>query len=130
MRMRLWVVDSLPGISKGNLGWSRNLAVLPDGTAYHRLEPDFCDYPAQVGEQRLQIGGCMQLKASVVIGSRFLIRCWLVAGVPCALGIIMNAGVAAQQAEKSNMELVGYNDLQNRSAYQPVVHNRGTNWLA
>ena len=35
-----------------------------------------------------------------------------------------------QQAEKSNMELVGYNDLQGRSAYQPVIHKQGERWIA
>jgi hypothetical protein len=34
------------------------------------------------------------------------------------------------KAEKSNMELVGYNDLQNRSAYQPVIHKQGARWIA
>jgi len=32
---------------------------------------------------------------------------------------------AAQQAEKSNMELIGSNDLQGRSAYQPAIHKQG-----
>jgi hypothetical protein len=35
-----------------------------------------------------------------------------------------------RQAEKSNMELVGYNDLQGRSAYQPVIHKQGERWIA
>jgi hypothetical protein len=42
-----------------------------------------------------------------------------------------SAEAAAQQAaEKSNMELVGSNDLQGRSAYQPVVHKQGERWIA
>ena len=28
------------------------------------------------------------------------------------------------------MNLVGYNDLQNRSAYQPVIHKQGSRWIA
>ena len=28
------------------------------------------------------------------------------------------------------MDLVGYNDLQNRSAYQPVIHKQGARWIA
>jgi hypothetical protein len=32
--------------------------------------------------------------------------------------------------EKSNMELVGYNDLQARSAYQPIVQKQGERWIA
>ena len=48
-----------------------------------------------------------------------------------ALGLALGAGVAAQQprTEKSNMELVGYQDLQARSAYQPVIHKQGNRWL-
>jgi hypothetical protein len=39
--------------------------------------------------------------------------------------------VAAQQkADKSNMELVGYSDLQGRSAYQPTIHKQGDRWIA
>src|SRR5262245_50111889 len=32
--------------------------------------------------------------------------------------------------EKSNMDLVGYNDLQGRSAYQPVIHKQGDRFIA
>ena len=46
------------------------------------------------------------------------------------------AGAAAQQQkigappEASNMKLVGYNDLQARSAYQPTIHHQGDRWIA
>jgi hypothetical protein len=45
----------------------------------------------------------------------------------CAL-----AGFAGAQTEarKSNMELVGYSDLQARSAYQPVIEKQGNRWIA
>ena len=47
-----------------------------------------------------------------------------------ALSVALSAGVAAQQrAEKNDMELVGYSDLQSRSAYQPVVHKQGDRWI-
>src|SRR5678810_864518 len=36
----------------------------------------------------------------------------------------------AAKAESRNMELVGYNDLQGRSAYQPLVHRQGDRWIA
>ena len=36
----------------------------------------------------------------------------------------------ADQAEARNMRLVGYNDLQARSAYQPVIHQQGARWIA
>ena len=36
----------------------------------------------------------------------------------------------ARKAEKSNMDLVGYDDLQTRSAYQPVIQKQGQRWIA
>jgi hypothetical protein len=48
-----------------------------------------------------------------------------------ALFLVLLGGAAAQQrTEKSNMELVGSNDLQGRSAYQPLVHKQGSRWIA
>ena len=48
-----------------------------------------------------------------------------------ALSIALVAGAAAQQrVERSNMDLVGYDDLQGRSAYQPIVHKQGDRWIA
>jgi len=35
-----------------------------------------------------------------------------------------------QKAEKNNMDLVGYNDLQARSAYQPMIRKQGNRWIA
>ena len=32
--------------------------------------------------------------------------------------------------EAKNMRLVGYNDLQARSAYQPTIHHQGDRWIA
>ncbi len=37
---------------------------------------------------------------------------------------------AQKQAESKNMNLVGYDDLQGRSAYQPMVHKQGNRWIA
>jgi hypothetical protein len=37
---------------------------------------------------------------------------------------------AQKQAEAKNMNLVGYNDLQGRSAYQPSIHKQGNRWIA
>ncbi len=36
----------------------------------------------------------------------------------------------ADQAESSNMRLVGFSRLQARSAYQPVIHQQGNRWIA
>jgi hypothetical protein len=44
--------------------------------------------------------------------------------------LCVTAAAAQQKAEKSNMELVGYNDLQARSAYQPTIHKQGDRWIA
>jgi hypothetical protein len=54
----------------------------------------------------------------------------------CALGVFLSAQAvqppqAVQQTErKSNMGLVGYSDLQARSAYQPVIQKQGNRWIA
>jgi hypothetical protein len=48
------------------------------------------------------------------------------------LASVIAAGAQAQdnKAEKRNMELVGYSDLQGRSAYQPTIHKQGDRWIA
>src|SRR5450830_1368692 len=59
--------------------------------------------------------------------------CMNKAGVMLAAGLLLVSATGAwaqQQAEKKNMELVGYNDLQARSAYQPLVHHQGSRWIA
>src|SRR5437016_14449783 len=48
-------------------------------------------------------------------------------------GLIICAGsIASAQhnPEASNMALVGFSDLQARSAYQPVIHKQGDRWIA
>ena len=45
-------------------------------------------------------------------------------------GILHQSVGAQQRAEKHNMQLVGYSDLQARSAYQPVIHKQGDRWIA
>jgi hypothetical protein len=48
-----------------------------------------------------------------------------------ALAILITASAAAQHAaQQSNMELAGYNDLQARSAYQPVIQKQGDRWIS
>src|SRR3989442_2408148 len=34
------------------------------------------------------------------------------------------------EAESRDIELVGYHDLQGRSAYQPLIHKQGDRWIA
>jgi hypothetical protein len=54
-----------------------------------------------------------------------------------ALGLAAGAALLAvapagaqQQAEASNMALVGYHDLQGRTAYQPTIAKQGERWIA
>lgn len=60
-------------------------------------------------------------------------RALLIAGLQVLL--IATAGAQQQQKvgappEASNMRLVGSNDLQARSAYQPTIHQQGDRWIA
>src|SRR5689334_11595492 len=57
----------------------------------------------------------------------------------CVASVVIAAAAApalAQQQkigappEASNMRLVGYSDLQHRSAYQPVIHKQGDRYIA
>ncbi len=52
---------------------------------------------------------------------------WSGAVVVLALGLGLASPGAAEQRD---MQLVGHDDLQARSAYQPVIHNQGGRWLA
>jgi hypothetical protein len=47
----------------------------------------------------------------------------------CAAAAVTQAN-AQTMPEAKNMELVGYNDLQARSAYQPTIHQQGSRWIA
>src|SRR5215475_1922412 len=54
-----------------------------------------------------------------------------------AIVTLLVGGPAAAEAPKigdppeaSNMRLVGFNDLQGRSAYQPTIHHQGDRWIA
>ena len=56
-------------------------------------------------------------------------RSWYFALVALAVGL-GTITTAQQRAEQRDMALVGYNDLQARSAYQPLVHKQGNRWIA
>ena len=55
----------------------------------------------------------------------FAIACMALTSVACAQG-----GKAGQRAEAKNMKLVGYSELQSRSAYQPVIVEQKGRWIA
>jgi hypothetical protein len=46
------------------------------------------------------------------------------------LGLLVLAPAGALAEEARNMRLVGTDDLQARSAYQPIVHHQGARWIA
>lgn len=47
-----------------------------------------------------------------------------------AFWLLIVETVCAQQVEKRDMELLGHNDLQGRSAYQPTIQRQGNRWIA
>src|ERR1700685_4035778 len=44
--------------------------------------------------------------------------------------VVPGAPKIGDPPEASNMRLVGYNDLQHRSAYQPTIHHQGDRYIA
>ena len=56
-------------------------------------------------------------------------RSSLIAFVALAIGL-GTITAAQQRAEQRDMALVGYSDLQARSAYQPLIHKQGDRWIA
>ena len=69
-----------------------------------------------------------------MLSSTFFRRLYFITVIIVAVvfGFIPNANsqVAAGQEEAENMQLVGYNDLQGRSAYQPSSQQQGDRWYA
>jgi hypothetical protein len=63
-----------------------------------------------------------------------MIACARLAYLPALLLLIATAHAQPQQIgappEAQNMRLVGTNDLQARSAYQPTIHHQGERWIA
>ena len=56
-------------------------------------------------------------------------RRWFFALAAVAIGL--GGGITAQHgAEQRDMALLGYNDLQARSAYQPTIHRQGDRYIA
>src|SRR6478735_6318561 len=53
-----------------------------------------------------------------------------VVSVACANGAAAQQQKIGAPPESQNMKLVGSNDLQARSAYQPTIHHQGDRWIA
>src|SRR5215831_16949110 len=67
-------------------------------------------------------GGMLGLIAVVAAG--------LIGSPPSALHAQQHIVSSGHGAEAKNMRLLGHNDLQARSAYQPVIHQQGDRWIA
>ena len=77
-------------------------------------------------------GGRLRSYDGAITGRKRMKRhVWLSVGLS-----FLAMGAAAQQQkvgdppEASNMKLVGWSDLQARSAYQPTIHKQGDRWIA
>ena len=66
----------------------------------------------------------MRRRHYALAGSGLFVIGWMLSSLLAA------PAISQHKAEKSNMELVGYNDLQARSAYQPVIQKQGERWIA
>ena len=56
---------------------------------------------------------------------------WIACGSTAyAQSQVITSQVIGAPPEASNMKLVGANDLQARSAYQPTIHHQGDRWIA
>ena len=71
----------------------------------------------------------MHWRDYAVRGSGLLVLGWALCGFAGAQTTQPPTGIQ-KKARASNMDLVGYNDLQNRSAYQPIVQKQGDRWIA
>ena len=63
----------------------------------------------------------------MVRGSGWLALGWALSGVLTAQTLLPPSPVQ-RTPRSSNMDLVGYNDLQARSAYQPTIQKQGDRW--
>jgi hypothetical protein len=54
---------------------------------------------------------------------------WISFIITCCGSAYAQQQVIGAPPEASNMKLVGVNDLQARSAYQPTIHHRGDRWI-
>ena len=71
----------------------------------------------------------MHWRDYAVRGSGLIVLGWALCGFAGAQTTQPPSAIQ-KKARASNMDLVGYNDLQNRSAYQPIVQKQGDRWIA
>jgi hypothetical protein len=70
------------------------------------------------------------MHARVMAGAA--LACWVAAwcAAPAAAQGPSGAAARGHGAEGQNMRLLAHNDLQGRSAYQPIIHRQGGPWIA
>src|ERR1700690_2905527 len=71
-----------------------------------------------------------RVKLAVLVFNSLLVSSLVVSSSLCAGSAHAQQQVIGAPPEASNMKLVGYNDLQARSAYQPTIHHQGDRWIA
>src|ERR1700729_2330622 len=74
----------------------------------------------------------MTLAASAVFAAAFAPASFAQTAPPTPSTIVTVPGAPkiGDPPEASNMRLVGYNDLEHRSAYQPTIHHQGDRYIA
>jgi hypothetical protein len=65
-----------------------------------------------------------------MVGLIPVVAAGLMGSMPSPLHAQQNIARTGREAEANNMQLLGHNDLQARSAYQPVIHQQGARWIA
>lgn len=65
-----------------------------------------------------------------IVGLITVVAAGVIASAPSQLHAQPNIVRTGHGAEARNMGLLGHNDLQARSAYQPVIHRQGNRWIA
>jgi hypothetical protein len=72
------------------------------------------------------------VRSRAVRSARWKLSQWFVTTtlVAVAVALATPSAVAQHAAEAKDMELVGFDDLQARSAYQPVIQNQNGRWIA
>ena len=68
---------------------------------------------------------CGRKQAYILVGLFIGVLVFL----PMSGPVIAQSQKIGDPPEFSNMRLVGFSDLQGRSAYQPTIHHQGNRWI-
>src|SRR5437763_898945 len=100
--------------------WSSSIIAMMNGRGQRRFS-SFCS-----GRRHDIVGlankdWCQRVDGNMILRVLGIACCWIVV-LACGGGAVAQSQVVGAPPEASNMRLVGYNDLQARSAYQPTIH--------